>query len=58
MERFAAAYDAELRAFLEAVRDGLPSPCTGEDARRALRVALAAERSRAEHRPVCVEEVG
>jgi myo-inositol 2-dehydrogenase/D-chiro-inositol 1-dehydrogenase len=58
MERFEAAYEAELRAFLEAVRDGLSSPCTGEDARQALRVALAAERSRAEHRPVRVEEVG
>jgi myo-inositol 2-dehydrogenase/D-chiro-inositol 1-dehydrogenase len=58
MERFETAYRAELQAFLEAVRDGLPSPCGGPDARRALRVALAAERSRAEHRPVAVEEVG
>ena len=58
MERFADAYRAELQAFLEAVRDGLPSPCGGDDARRALRLALTAERSRAEHRPVAVWEVG
>jgi myo-inositol 2-dehydrogenase/D-chiro-inositol 1-dehydrogenase len=58
MERFAAAYRGELQAFLEAVRDGKPSPCGGEEARRALRLALTAERSRAEHRPVAVWEVG
>jgi myo-inositol 2-dehydrogenase / D-chiro-inositol 1-dehydrogenase len=58
MDRFAIAYRAELQAFLEAVRDGLPSPCGGEEARRALRLALTAERSRAEHRPVAIWEVG
>lgn len=57
MERFAEAYRGELHAFLEAVRDGRPSPCSGADARRALRLALTAERSRAEHRPVAVWEV-
>jgi len=58
LERFATGYRAELQAFLEAVRDGLPSPCTGADARRALRLALTAERSRSQHRPVAVWEVG
>jgi len=58
MERFATAYRDELQAFLEAVRGGLPSPCTGADSRRALRLALAAERSRAQHRPVAVWEIG
>jgi len=58
MERFADAYRAELHAFLEAVRDGGPSPCGGDEARRALRLALTAERSRAEHRPVAVWEIG
>jgi myo-inositol 2-dehydrogenase/D-chiro-inositol 1-dehydrogenase len=58
LDRFAPAYRAELQAFLEAVRDGLPSPCTGADARRALRLALTAERSRAQRRPVAVWEVG
>ncbi len=57
-ERFAAAYRDELQAFLEAIRDGQPSPCSGADARAALRLALTAERSRAQHRPVAVREVG
>jgi myo-inositol 2-dehydrogenase/D-chiro-inositol 1-dehydrogenase len=58
LDRFGAAYVAELEAFLRAAVEGGESPCSGADARRALCVALAAERSRAEHRPVRVEEVG
>ena len=58
MERFEPAYRAELRAFVRSVRDGGPSPCGGEEARRALSVALAADRSRLERRPVAVTEVG
>jgi myo-inositol 2-dehydrogenase/D-chiro-inositol 1-dehydrogenase len=58
LDRFAGAYRAELQAFLEAVRHGLPSPCGGADARRALRLALTADRSRAQRRPVAVWEVG
>lgn len=54
MERFAAAYRAELETFAECVRDGKPSPCTLQDARAALAVAVAADRSRAERRPVTV----
>ena len=57
VDRFEPAYRAELTAFLDAVRDGSPSPCTVDEARRALVVALAAQRSRAEHRPVPVDEV-
>jgi myo-inositol 2-dehydrogenase/D-chiro-inositol 1-dehydrogenase len=58
LERFEPAYRAELHGFLEAVRDGAESPSTVTDARRALAVALAADRSLREHRPVQVEEVG
>lgn len=57
MDRFEPAYRAELAAFLQAVRNGGSSSCTVEEARQALAVALAAQRSRAEHRPVAVEEV-
>jgi myo-inositol 2-dehydrogenase/D-chiro-inositol 1-dehydrogenase len=57
MERFEAAYRAELEAFLEVARGEAASPCTAEDARTALVIAMAADRSRAEHRPVRVEEV-
>jgi len=58
MERFEPAYRAELQKFLESVRDGGDSPCTVAEARQALAVALTADRSRHEHRPVRVEEVG
>lgn len=57
MERFELAYRAELNAFLVAVRDGGESPCTVHDARRALVIALAADRSRREHRPVRIDDV-
>ena len=56
MERFEPAYRAELDGFLQAASDGSPTLCSGQDARRALVVAMAAERSRAERRPVRVEE--
>jgi len=57
MDRFALAYRAEIDGFLAAVRDRAESPCTVFDARTALTVALAADRSRREHQPVRVEEV-
>jgi len=57
-DRFEPAYRNELAAFVETVRTGAPSPCSLDEARAALTVALAAERSRAERRPVSIEEVG
>jgi myo-inositol 2-dehydrogenase/D-chiro-inositol 1-dehydrogenase len=39
------------------VLDNKPNPCTLQDAHAALAVAVAADRSRAEHRPVRVDEV-
>jgi len=57
LERFELAYRAELAAFVEAVRNGGESPCPLSEARAALLVALAADRSRAERRPVSIEEV-
>ncbi|UQU63196.1 Gfo/Idh/MocA family oxidoreductase [Couchioplanes caeruleus] len=53
-ELFGAAYVAELAAFVEAVRTGTPAPVTGEDARAALTIALAAAESAASGRPVQV----
>jgi myo-inositol 2-dehydrogenase/D-chiro-inositol 1-dehydrogenase len=44
-ELLAEAYTAELTAFVEAVRTGLPAPVGGPDARAALAVALAAAES-------------
>jgi myo-inositol 2-dehydrogenase / D-chiro-inositol 1-dehydrogenase len=57
LERFESAYRNELVAFISTVREGGPSPCTLVEARAALVVALAADRSRAERRPVSIEEV-
>ena len=51
------AYVAELAAFVDAVRAGTPAPVTGEDARAALAIALAAAESVRAGRPVRIEEV-
>jgi myo-inositol 2-dehydrogenase/D-chiro-inositol 1-dehydrogenase len=58
LQRFEPAYRAELRAFLAALRDGADSPCPATDARQAVAVSLAADRSMNEHRPVKVQEIG
>src|SRR5262249_34332302 len=57
LRRDAAAVDAELRAWLEFARGERENPCPGDAALHALRVAIACDRSRAEGRPVAVEEV-
>ena len=57
IERFRAAYQAELAAFLNAVEGGGQSPCTVSEARQAVVVAIAADRSRREHRAVRIEEI-
>ena len=45
LERYADAYVAELRDFVAGVADRRPPAVTGEDGRRALAIAFAAERS-------------
>lgn len=57
LERFEPAYREELAAFVATLRDGGPSLCPLSEAHAALAVALAADRSRAERRPVSIEEV-
>jgi myo-inositol 2-dehydrogenase/D-chiro-inositol 1-dehydrogenase len=56
-ERFAEAYRAEMDAFVEVATGRRESPCTVWDALEALRVAVACDRARAEHRPVALAEV-
>lgn len=56
-ELFAAAYTAELAAFVTAVREGIPPSVGGHDARAALAIALACVRSVQEHRPVELDSV-
>jgi myo-inositol 2-dehydrogenase/D-chiro-inositol 1-dehydrogenase len=57
LERYQAAYVAELRAFLEALVQHRPCTVTGEDGYQDLIVALAANRSLAERRPVRIAEI-
>jgi myo-inositol 2-dehydrogenase/D-chiro-inositol 1-dehydrogenase len=56
-ERFADAYRAEMAAFVEVAAGRQQSACTAEDALEAMRVAVACDVSRKEHRPVLLEEV-
>lgn len=56
-ERFAAAYAAELRAFVHLVRHGGVSECTPVDALQAFYAAEACELSRREARAVSISEV-
>jgi myo-inositol 2-dehydrogenase / D-chiro-inositol 1-dehydrogenase len=56
-DRFGAAYMAEVDAFVRLVRDGGPNRSPGRGALEAIRVAAAADRSLAEHRPVAVSEI-
>jgi myo-inositol 2-dehydrogenase / D-chiro-inositol 1-dehydrogenase len=57
MQRFQPAYQAELAAFAATVIEGGPSACTLHEARAALLVALAADRSKNERRPVAPGEI-
>jgi myo-inositol 2-dehydrogenase / D-chiro-inositol 1-dehydrogenase len=57
MDRLAAAFQAELTAFVEVVAGATPSPCTVADAVQTAYVAEACARSLAEHRPVTIDEV-
>ncbi|GGS32266.1 Gfo/Idh/MocA family oxidoreductase [Streptomyces griseoviridis] len=57
LDRFAAAYRAELAAFTEVAAGSRPSPCTVEDALEAGWIAEACALSLREHRPVAPAEV-
>lgn len=57
MTRYAAAYAAELEAFVEALASSAPPPVTGHDGLMALAIAEAAIRSVADGRTVEVTEV-
>jgi myo-inositol 2-dehydrogenase/D-chiro-inositol 1-dehydrogenase len=57
LERFAAAYDAELRAFVDMLAGHRANPCPAEEALEACYLAEACELSKNESRVVEVEEV-
>jgi len=57
MQRYVAAYEAEAKAFVEAIVADHEPPVTGFDGRQAILLGLAARKSVAEGRPVKVAEV-
>ena len=52
MQRFETAYLSQIQNFVDQVRGGRKPSVTGHDAIAAMRISLAAERSRREGRPV------
>ena len=58
LDRFDAAYRDELHAFIEVAGGRAPNPCPPEEAREAIRIAMACDLSRQLHRPVRPDEVG
>jgi len=57
LDRFAAAYVAEIEVFLEVVTGRTDNPCPPGEALAALRAADACELSRRRHRPVRLAEL-
>lgn len=58
IDRYAESYKAEMHAFVEALNQKKPMPITGEDGLQATLLALAAEKSMKENRPVRLAEIG
>jgi inositol 2-dehydrogenase len=58
MERFGDAYAAEIRAFVTCIVEDCAPLVTGQDARKATAIGIAATRSLDENRPVMINEVG
>ncbi|MDB9894263.1 inositol 2-dehydrogenase [Reinekea forsetii] len=57
MERYMPAYEAEIRAFVAAVKDGIAPPTTGHDGLMAMALADAALKSVEEGRAVLLSEI-
>ena len=57
MERYTESFVAELRSFVNAVRENRPTEVTGIDGRIPVQMALAARKSYDEHRPVRMDEI-
>jgi myo-inositol 2-dehydrogenase/D-chiro-inositol 1-dehydrogenase len=55
--RFEDAYRSELAGFLALARGERASPCTARDGVESLRIAEAADRSMAEHRPILLRDI-
>jgi inositol 2-dehydrogenase len=58
MERFAFAYAEEIREFVKHILNNTQPTVTGEDARAATAIGIAATMSLDEQRPVLISEIG
>lgn len=57
IDRYTESYLREMRAFIDALQRGTAMPITGRDGLEAMHIALAAERSHREGRPVRIREI-
>jgi myo-inositol 2-dehydrogenase/D-chiro-inositol 1-dehydrogenase len=57
LERYLDAYILEMKAFVEAVRNGRTPPVVGRDGRIPVVIAMAAQQSLAENRPVRLSKI-
>jgi myo-inositol 2-dehydrogenase / D-chiro-inositol 1-dehydrogenase len=57
LERYMTSYEVEWSAFIDAVREGEPSPTSVSDARAPLVIGRAAQRSLAQGRAVSISEI-
>jgi myo-inositol 2-dehydrogenase/D-chiro-inositol 1-dehydrogenase len=57
MDRFGPAYRTELVTFVATVRGSAASACSLREARAAMQIAVGADRSRAERRPIAIDEI-
>lgn len=58
MDRYLVSYQREMEVFIKALKNKTPMPITGDDALLAMKVAIAANISVRENRPVKITEVG
>jgi len=57
LERYAESFISEMAAFVDVVRSNAPVPVTGSDGRISVAMALAAQKSLIERRPVRLDEI-
>ncbi len=57
MERYTASYLTEMKAFIQAVQGEREIPVNGEDGLKAALIAVAAQQSYKENRPIGIKEM-
>ena len=57
LERYNESFVAEMTAFIDAVLHNTPVPVTGYDGRAPVVIAMAAQKSLEEHRPIYLSEI-